>query len=428
MQRTVLKTAPIVILMLVSMLDVRAAEKTLRIAYMKHPIQEASIEILESWAADNDVRIVRVPIAYEVFHQKITATLTSGGNQFDIVWHNDDWGQIWKKWLAPTTEVAGMDQVDRRSVEVAFLNDVGEPTVVPMVHTLGLLMYRTDLISEDELPESWDDLVAIGRRLQASKKVRWGFVGGMAMNHTWFTLLWSTWSNGCDVFAPPYERQVVRLSAEGWSPMMAQPCQQQVVEFWWDAMNDHKISPRAMTTYSRNDANAIFLAGDAAFTVADTTMFGQFNDPRRSRVAGKVGMAGFPRGPMRTQPIAWNAIWGWAVPRSISEERKALAMEALGASLLDEEGQIQLWHKTGGPPPNRRVWTLLADDDPIMAAIRRYALDLDQVVAGSYYMPQWPAVHRAYSDGIVEALTGSREAIPQVLQEAAVRVRAAVKR
>jgi ABC-type glycerol-3-phosphate transport system substrate-binding protein len=414
--------------MLVSMPDVRAAEKTLRIAYMKHPIQEASIEILESWAVSRDVRIVRVPMAYEVFQQKITAILTSGGSQFDIVWHNDDWGQIWKKWLAPTTQVAGMDQVDQRTVEVAFLNDEGEPTVVPMVHTLGLLMYRKDLVSEGELPETWDDLVAVSRRLQTTGKVRWGFVGGMAMNHSWFTLLWSTWSNGCDVFSPPYERDVSRLSAEAWSPMTARPCQQQAVEFWWDAINVHKISPRAMTTYSRNDANAIFLAGEAAFTVADTTMYGEFNDPRRSRVAGKVGMAGFPRGPLAKQQIAWNAIWGWAIPRGIPEERKTLAMEALGASLLDEEGQIRLWQKTGGPPPNRRVWNLLADDDPIMASIRRYALDLDQVVAGSYYMPEWPAVHRAYSDGIIEALTGSREEIPQVLQEAALRVHAAVAR
>ncbi len=36
-------------------------------------------------------------------------------------------------------DVAGMDTVDRWAVDIAFLNDAGEPTVVPMVHTLGVV-------------------------------------------------------------------------------------------------------------------------------------------------------------------------------------------------------------------------------------------------------------------------------------------------
>ncbi len=416
--------------LLVSGLSCIAPEETvkLRIAFMKHPITEASLDILDTWGAANDVEIVRIPIAYEVFHEKVTAILTARGQQYDIVWHNDDWGQIWKKWLEPTADVAGMDTVDQWAVDIAFLNDAGEPTVVPMVHTIGLLMYRKDLIGDAELPATWDDLVKISRRLQDTGKVRWGFVGGMTMNHTWFTWLWTAWSNNCDVFLPPFERDRAKLAEAGWTPMMDMPCQQQVVEFWWDAINTHRISPRGMPAYSRNDANAVFLAGDAAFTVADTTMLGQFNDPRRSRVAGRVGMAGFPLGPSRKEPIAWNAIWGWAIPIAVAPDRKALAKAALGAMLLDIEGQVTLWNSTGGPPPNQRVWSLLAENDPVMRATRTYALDLDQVVAGAYYMPQWPAVHKAYSDGLIEAVIGPRDEIPGTLKAAADRVHAAALR
>ena len=34
------------------------------------------------------------------------------------------------------------------------------------------------------------------------------------------------------------------------------------------------------------------MAGEAAFTLVDSTHFGEFNDPKRSKIVGKVGMPG----------------------------------------------------------------------------------------------------------------------------------------
>ena len=66
---------------------------------MKNPIQDASLDIMDKWAKANNVKLTRIPMAYSVFMEKVTATLTSGADQFDMIWHNDDWGQLWKKWL-----------------------------------------------------------------------------------------------------------------------------------------------------------------------------------------------------------------------------------------------------------------------------------------------------------------------------------------
>ena len=49
-------------------------------------------------------------------------------------------------------------------------------------------------------------------------------------------------------------------------------------------------SSPGMTAYGRNEANAIFMAGDAAFTLVDSTHFGEFSDPKRSKIAGKVDL------------------------------------------------------------------------------------------------------------------------------------------
>ena len=79
----------------------------LKIGYMKHPIQDASVEIMDKWAKEKGIELVKIPMAYSIFMEKVTATLTSEGDQFDIIWHNDDWGQLWLKWLETTDDIAG---------------------------------------------------------------------------------------------------------------------------------------------------------------------------------------------------------------------------------------------------------------------------------------------------------------------------------
>src|SRR5215472_1743662 len=180
----------------------------------------------------------------------------------------------------------------------------------------------------------------------AAAKGRQGQMGlcrRMSMNNTWFSLWWTMWANNCDILRPLFERDNNKLAAAKFEPAVTEPCHREIVEFWWDAINTHKISPPGMTAYGRNEANAIFMAGEAAFTLVDSTHFGEFNDPKRSKIVGKVGMAPFPVGPRAQKPTSWNEIWGWAIPKGIPAERKKLAKEMLSAMMSDEAGQIEMW-------------------------------------------------------------------------------------
>ena len=392
------------------------AQAELKLCYMSHPIQNASVAIFEKWAKAHNVRLTKTPMSYAIYLPKITQMLTSGTyEQCDLIWHNDDWGQVWEKYLVPVDDVQGLDTVARQPLD-AFWNQDGKLTGVPMVHTVGTFFYRKDLIQEAELPKTLDDMVKISQKLQKDGKVKWGYVGGMSFNNSWFSLWWTMWNNNCDVFEPVYERDNKTLSQAGWKPMLAAPCHQQIVEYWWDAMKKHRISPEAMTAYGRNEANAIFMAGDALFTVADSTFWGDFNDPKKSKVAGKVGMAKFPVGPGRTAPITWIDIWAWAIPKSVAPERQKLAKEMLGAMLLDREGQLQMWRETGGPPPNTTLWAELDKSDETWRALKVAVFD-NEHTHSAYYMETWPAVHKVYSDAVIQALSGPRENIPQVLKD-----------
>lgn len=393
------------------------AQQEVTIGYMKHPIHEASVDIIAKHAEERGISLKRVPMPYGAYLEKITASLTSGGDQFDIVWHNDDWGPIWHQWLAPTDDIEGMKNVDQSRVDIAFLNDDGKPTVVPMVHTIGVFFYRTDLLEPEEVPQTWDEMVQVSKRLQDEGKVKWGFVGSMAMNHTWATWLWSMWSNNCDIFEPVYARTKTELEANNFETMLDAECNREVVEFWWDNINKHKISPPAMPSYTVDDANAIFMAGDAAFTATDSSVFGKYNDPATSRVAGNVGIARFPKGPRRDTSIAWNSFWGWAVPKGLPAERQELAKALLNDMLMDVEGNIQLFERTGGPPPNMESWDQLAEQNEVFQMIKTSVMDLPETMHGTYYFENWPAVHKAYSDTVIGAVTGAREDIPKVLED-----------
>ena len=108
-----------------------AQVKELRIGYQPSPIQDASIAMFETWGAKNGVKIVKVPNSYGVYVEKMTASLTSNSDQYDIIWHNDDWGQTWAHLLEPTDDIAELKYADKWSMApVVFANAEGKNTVV----------------------------------------------------------------------------------------------------------------------------------------------------------------------------------------------------------------------------------------------------------------------------------------------------------
>lgn len=393
------------------------AETKLSICYINHPVQVASADLIASLAKKQGINLERTAVSYTVYLPKITQMLSAGAtDQCDIIWNNDDWGQDLAQYLLPLDDLPEVNNVAEGQL-FPFLNAAGKTTAVSMTTTAGIFYYRKDLVAPNEVPKTWAELVSMSQKLQKAGKVRWGYVGGMSYTNTFFSFWWTLWNNECDIFSPLYERDNKKLAAAGWKPMIADACQVQTAEFWWDALNKDKISPPGMTSYSRDEANAIFQAGDAAFTVADTVFLGQFNDPKKSRVAGKVGMARFPKGPMGKGHRNWIDIWGWSIPKAIPAERQAAAKKLLSAMLLDYQGQIEVWNKTGGPPPNTKAWPLIPKDDENWKTISTILFDSEHV-HDAYYYRNWTTTHKIYSDTLITSVKGSREDIPKTLKAA----------
>src|SRR5215470_7442020 len=129
--------------------------KELRIGYQPSPIQDASLAMFESWGAKNGVKITKIPNSYGVYVEKMTASLTSNPDQYDVIWHNDDWGQLWKHLLEPTDDVKGLEFAEKWGMDkIVFGNAQGQNTVVPMGQTFSVFFYRTDLVQPNEVPKT----------------------------------------------------------------------------------------------------------------------------------------------------------------------------------------------------------------------------------------------------------------------------------
>src|SRR5436190_19339515 len=105
---------------------VNAQVKELRIGYQPSPIQDASIAMFETWGAKKGIKIVKVPNSYGIYVEKMTASLTSNSDQYDVIWHNDDWGQLWAHLLEPTDDIDALKYASKWSMDkIVFGNAQG---------------------------------------------------------------------------------------------------------------------------------------------------------------------------------------------------------------------------------------------------------------------------------------------------------------
>jgi len=91
-----------------------AQGKKLSIAYMPHPIHEQQLKWMKKWGEANGVEIKPTPISYEVYVEKLTASFLAKSQEYDVIWHNDDWGQLWGPFMEPVEDIKALALMDRK--------------------------------------------------------------------------------------------------------------------------------------------------------------------------------------------------------------------------------------------------------------------------------------------------------------------------
>lgn len=392
---------------------VAAQARRIGVAYMPHPIHLQQLEWMRKGAQRLQVEIDAPAIAYVDYVQSMTAQFMGPRNRYQIIWNNDDWGQLFGQFLEPLEDVVKQTWDETPAWMMRWR---GKQTAAPFVITAGVMFYRTDLVAESELPRTFDELVEVSKKAQA-KGVKWGIMGGSGFPHLWFTLLWSLWSNNADLFLPVGARSWDQLEKGGWKPGVTEKEFVETVQWWWDAVHVHKIAPPSIAAgATRTDTDALFMQGDVCFAFQDSTLLQTYRNPEKSKVHDKVGFAGFPTGPhARHGRMAWADAWFWSVPKNNPAGLKKTAKELVNWVVGNREAQREVWTKTGGIPTHLEVQKELQARDPEYKRLHELTIGAPHRIHSAYYWPLWPEIHSLTSKAFTQALTGPREKIPEVL-------------
>jgi ABC-type glycerol-3-phosphate transport system substrate-binding protein len=389
-----------------------AQPKALTVAYMPHPILNSQIDWMRKGATQLGIDIDAPAIAYVDYVQAMTAQFLGPRNRYHIIWNNDDWGQLFGPFLDPLDEVKQTWAEDR----AGMMRWNRKPTAALAVLTAGVMFYRRDIVAENELPKTFDELVEASKKAQ-SKGVKWGIMGGSGFPHLWFTLLWSLWSNNADLFLPFGARTWEQLDKGSWTPGVTEKEFIETVQWWWDAVHTHKIAPPSIASgATRTDTDAMFMQGDVAFAFQDSTLLQTYRSREKSKVADNVGFTGFPSGPHNKKGrMAWADPWSWSVPKNNPADAKKRAKELLNWLASNKEAQKEVWSKVGGIPTHVEVQKELIRTDAEYKRLHELTVASPQLIHSAYYWPLWPEIHSLTSKAFTQALTGPREKIPEVM-------------
>lgn len=247
---------------------------------------------------------------------------------------------------------------------------------VPLYIASGALYYRKDLLQKYGFapPKTWDELTAQAQKIMQGEKKEgkdvWGYSGqfkqyeGLVCDMLEFVL-----SFGGHILDPKSGKCV-----------LAEEQAVAAVKFVRDNIVD-RIAPKGVLTYQEPESLALFVQGGAAFLRNWPYAWSVSNDPEKSRVAGKVGIAKLPH--LKGQR-SYATLGGWQVGISKFSQNKEEAWKFV-QFLTSEKMQKHFCLKAGLAPTRAALY----EDAEVLAA-KPHFKQFKEVFATAYPRPRSP--------------------------------------
>jgi multiple sugar transport system substrate-binding protein len=238
-------------------------------------------------AANPDIKVNLEFVPYEALHDKIVAAQGAGSNGYDVVLYDVIWPAEFatKGFLVDVTDKVPAD-LNAQIFDGAWTTVTydGKKYGMPWILDTKYLFYNTEMLQKAGIaapPKTWDELVADAKIIKDKGIVQ-------------FPIVWS-WSQSeamiCDY--------ALLTSAFGGSfltdgkPSFQGGGSLQAVEFMKKTLDDG-LTNKSSLEYLEEDVRRVFSNGEAAFALNWTYMNALANDPKESKIAGKVGIVPAP--------------------------------------------------------------------------------------------------------------------------------------
>jgi sorbitol/mannitol transport system substrate-binding protein len=290
-----------------------AGAETVTVAIVSNPQMEDAIKLAPEFEKENPgIRMRFVSLSENEARAKITASVATGGGEFDVVmisnYETPQWAQNgWIEDLQPMVNATpGYDGNDFIPTVRNSLSYNGDMYAVPFYGESSFLMYRTDLFQQAGLTmpanPTWAQVADMAAKLTDRSKGQagiclrgkpgWGEM--MAPFNTVVNTFGGRW----------YDPQ--------WNAQLTSPQFEQATQFYTDLVRNYGEPGAAQAGFS--ECGTQFGQGNAAMWYDATSAAGTVEDPSSSTVVGKVGFA--PAPVVATPSSGWLYTWSLAIPKT----------------------------------------------------------------------------------------------------------------
>jgi multiple sugar transport system substrate-binding protein len=334
------------------------------------------------------------PHSSTAYHDMLTQKLKNRSSEVDVFLMD----VIWPPEFASAGWALSLDQMltaeDRQGFVPAALAAAtwqGRIYGAPLYVSAGALYFRKDLLDGLRLkpPQTWPQLVSQVKLILAHN--HGDLVGYSGQFKQYEGLV-------CNMLEFIWSAGGVALDQQGGSALNQYQALR-AVRFVRDSLIG-KAAPRGVLAYQEPESLDLFAQGKAVFMRNWLYAWPLLNDPARSAVAGKVGLAPLPR---FSGGKSASCLGGWQVGLSAFSTKPDKAFKLL-KYLASEEVQRRLALEEGLAPARQALY-----DDPWVLKAHPQFKNLGPVLAGARSRPRtplYPALsqamqvyfHRAISD------------------------------
>lgn len=241
----------------------------------------------EEFTEKTGINVEYIIVPYKNLLEDITTAGISGQGTYDVVAYLDTMGPSIQQFLEPLNDYAkkGNFEFDRWPEAALNLSTYDNKMYsLPVRSHVQMLFYRKDIFQQLNIdkPETWEDLVAAGKKVQEktdlSGIVPYYGAGNNGQNlYMWTSYLWS---NGGDIFN------------EDMKPIFNKKKGVEATERYINLLD--QIAPSGSKTFGEQDARTYFQQGKAAMWIGWWWAYSGFNSDS-SDLSGNVGFAQVPK-------------------------------------------------------------------------------------------------------------------------------------
>ncbi|AJY75439.1 ABC transporter substrate-binding protein [Paenibacillus beijingensis] len=313
------------------------------------------IAAFEAKHPEIEVEVREFPNDSSQMHDQLVTILSGKSSELDVVNLDVTWPAEFAQagFLQPLDRQIQKDGIDTSQyleggVNAGYYN--GQQWALPRYNNAGLLYYRTDIVKE--VPKTWDELLKQAEQLKGKGGTQYGFVTqgkqyeGLAVG---FTELVSAY--GGTILD---DKGNVAVN----SPEALKGLKKQI-----ELLNSPAV-PSNINTFTEKETLTAFIEGSAVFARHWPALYAQANDPSKSKIVGKVGIAPLPAGDARSAA----ALGGWLAAVSKYSAHPQESWEFLKFLISEEGEKIIAVNSTQTP-----TYLKLFDDPEVQKASPLYA-------------------------------------------------------